>query len=260
MIKAAFFDIDGTLVSFDTHTVPPTAVRALQRMHERGIKLFIATGRSSHGMPPAALDLFERVPFDAFLTFNGQLCYDERGVYRDYPIDNADVQVLVDQASAGMYEILLMQRTRSFVSRHTERINAVEEAVGTPYDDGDLAATFEEPTYQICAYVDPGDEGQFMDLCRNVEHTRWCDGFCDVIPAGGGKPAGIAATLERFGLAPEECIAFGDGGNDIPMFGCVGTSVAMGNADDDVKAAASYVTSDIDEGGIWSACEHFGLL
>lgn len=260
MIKAAFFDIDGTLVSFDTHIVPESAVDALQRMHAKGIKLFIATGRSSHGMPPAALDLFERVSFDGYLTFNGQLCYDNDGVYRDYPIDNDDVKVLMDQASAGQYEILLMQRTRSFVSKHTARINAVEEAAGTPYDDGDLASTFEEPTYQICAYVDPGDEGQFMDLCKHVEHTRWCDGFCDVIPAGGGKPAGIAATLERFGLQAEECIAFGDGGNDVPMFGCVGESVAMGNANDAVKAAATYVTAHIDEDGLALACEHFGLI
>ena len=260
MIKAAFFDIDGTLVSLATHEVPESAARALRRMHERGIKLFVATGRPPYGMPPAAKSLFERVPFGAFLTFNGQLCYDERGDYRDCPIDGDDVQVLVCQASSGMYEVSFMQRTRSFVSRRSERVEAVDKAVGTPYDDGDLSMAFDEPTYQMCAYVDPGDEGQFMNVCQHVEYTRWCDGFCDVIPAGGGKPAGIAATLERFGLRSEECIAFGDGGNDIPMFGCVGTSVAMGNAGDAVKAAASYVTTDIDEGGIWNACEHFSLL
>lgn len=260
MIKAAFFDIDGTLVSFATHEVPESAVRALQCMHERGIKLFVATGRPPYGMLPSTLSLFERVPFDAFLTFNGQLCYDGRGIYRDCPIDSDDVQVLVCQASSGIYDISLMQRTRSFVSRRSERVDAIDKAVGTPYGDGDLSMAFEEPTYQMCAYVDPGEEGQFMDVCQHVECTRWCDGFCDVIPAGGGKSAGIAATIERFGLTPEECIAFGDGGNDIPMFGRVGVSVAMGNADEDVKAAANYVTDDVDEDGVRNACEHFKLL
>ena len=260
MIKAAFFDIDGTLVSFATHGVPESTVHALQRMRERNIKLFVATGRPPYAVPSSASSLFERVPFDAFLTFNGQLCYDEQGVYRDCPIDSDDVQVLVRQASSGMYEVSFMQRTRSFVSRRSERVDAIDKAVGTPYGDGDLSMAFGEPTYQMCAYVDPGNEGQFMDVCRHVEYTRWCDGFCDVIPAGGGKSVGITATLERFGLKPEECIAFGDGGNDVPMFGCVGTSVAMDNASDDVKAAATYVTTDIDEDGIWNACEHFGLL
>ena len=99
-----------------------------------------------------------------------------------------------------------------------------------------------------------------MDVCEHVEHTRWTDRFCDVIPAGGGKPAGIAAACARWGLAPEECAAFGDGGNDVPMFGCVGTSVAMGNASENVKAAATMVTSDIDDGGLLLACQRLGLV
>ena len=45
MIKAVFFDIDGTLVSFKTHKLPDSTVRALDLLREKGIKVFIATGR-----------------------------------------------------------------------------------------------------------------------------------------------------------------------------------------------------------------------
>ena len=90
--------------------------------------------------------------------------------------------------------------------------------------------------------------------------TRWCDLFCDLIPDNGGKDKGVAATLERLGIAPEEAIAFGDGENDLSMFAAVGTSVAMGNAWDSVKAAASYVTTDVDDDGIYNAAVHFGLM
>ena len=45
MIKAVFFDIDGTLVSFHTHRIPDSAKQALCRMRERGVKVFIASGR-----------------------------------------------------------------------------------------------------------------------------------------------------------------------------------------------------------------------
>ncbi|MFR7751669.1 MAG: HAD hydrolase family protein [Collinsella sp.] len=62
--------------------------------------------------------------------------------------------------------------------------------------------------------------------------TRWCDLFCDIIPANGGKDLGVAATLERLGIDASEAIAFGDGENDLSMFSAVGTSVAMGNAGD----------------------------
>ena len=45
MIKALFFDIDGTLVSFTTHAIPQSTVKALTRAREKGIKIFISTGR-----------------------------------------------------------------------------------------------------------------------------------------------------------------------------------------------------------------------
>ncbi len=53
-------------------------------------------------------------------------------------------------------------------------------------------------------------------------------------------------------------IAFGDGENDLSMFSAVGTSVAMGNAQDTVKAAATYVTTAVDDDGIYNAAKHFG--
>ena len=84
--------------------------------------------------------------------------------------------------------------------------------------------------------------------------------FCDIIPANGGKDLGVAATLERLGIDASEAIAFGDGENDLSMFSAVGTSVAMGNAQDTVKAAATYVTTAVDDDGICNAAKHFGLM
>lgn len=256
MIRAAFFDIDGTLVSFRTHEIPASAVRALEGLRRRGVLLFLATGRSSADMPRPIRELEERLPFDGTLAFNGQYCYDARGeVFRDAPIDPADVARITGLAAEGVIDIAVMQRTRMFVSRHTPRVVAAEAAVDNVTPVGDLALALEEPVYQFCAYVEPGDERLFMDVCEHVEHTRWSPNFCDVIPAGGGKPAGVAAACKRWGLDPKECVAFGDGGNDVPMFGCVGISVAMGNASDDVKAAATMVAPDIDDDGLLMACQ-----
>lgn len=260
-IKAAFFDIDGTLVSFETHEIPASAVRALEDLRERDIALFLATGRSVADLPRPIRELDARLPFDGVLAFNGQYCYDAAGtVFRDVPIDPADVRRITNLAAAGTIDIAVMQLSRMFVSRHTPRVLAAEAAVDNVTPVGDLALALEEPTYQFCVYLAPGEEHLFMDSCEHVEHTRWSPNFCDFIPAGGGKPAGIAAALERWGLAPEECVAFGDGGNDVPMFRCVGTSVAMGGAADDVKAAATLVAPGVDEDGILTACRELGLL
>ena len=261
MIKAAFFDIDGTLVSFRTHEIPSSALEALRRLHAAGIKLFIATGRASSGLPEVILDLHRELPFDGFLTFNGQYCIDAAGkTYRDVPLNTEDVKTIVKQAEEGLYELQVMQLSQNFVNRRGPRVRLAEERVGGESIVRDLSHAFDEPVYQLCVYVAPGEEGVFADVCPHVTHARWCDYFCDVIPADGGKPAGIAATLEWLGIEPEECAAFGDGGNDVPMFGCVGTSVAMGNASDAVKAAASYVAPDIDADGILVACEELGLI
>ena len=108
--------------------------------------------------------------------------------------------------------------------------------------------------------MDPADQGIVTDVLSHSTTTRWCDLFCDIIPANGGKDLGVAATLERLGIDASEAIAFGDGENDLSMFSAVGTSVAMGNAQDTVKAAATYVTSAVDDDGIYNAAKHFGLL
>ena len=68
----------------------------------------------------------------------------------------------------------------------------------------------------------------------------------------------IIAAHEGISLA--ECMAFGDGGNDIPILRRAGTGVAMGNAGVTVKAAADYITDNIDAGGVANALRHFGVI
>ena len=58
----------------------------------------------------------------------------------------------------------------------------------------------------------------------------------------------------------DEAMAFGDGGNDVPLVRDVGLGVAMGNACDELKAVADYITSSVDEDGVSRALEHFGLI
>ena len=71
MIKIAFFDIDGTLVGFKTHKVAASSWRAMELMRERGIKVVIASGRSMAEMHEEL-----KGKFDAYVTMNGQLCFD----------------------------------------------------------------------------------------------------------------------------------------------------------------------------------------
>lgn len=255
MIKAAFFDIDGTLVGFKTHTVAESTWRAIDCLRERGVKVIIASGRSMAEMHD---ELKGR--FDAYVTMNGQLCFDGQGTYRDAHIDEADVRVLVEQARAGLYDLYVMQGVRSFVNNRGPLVVELGKQVGLDYELGTLDMAYELPVYQFNVFGGPEIENVFLSKTRHVVATRWNKLFCDVIPAQGGKDYGVRATLERLGIAPNEAIAFGDGENDLTMFDTVGTSVAMGNAWDPVKERATHITTDVDDDGIWNACVELGLI
>ena len=76
MIKAIFFDIDGTILSHRIKEVPMSTRRALSRLSEMHVDRVIATGRHS-----TEIDILpvSNIKFDAYITLNGQLCYDSKG-------------------------------------------------------------------------------------------------------------------------------------------------------------------------------------
>ena len=78
--------------------------------------------------------------------------------------------------------------------------------------------------------------------------------------AGIDKATGMEEFMRSYGFSAAEVAAFGDGGNDIAMLRFAGIGVAMGNANDEVKAMADYVTDDVDHDGIMNALLHFGIL
>src|SRR5699024_10931663 len=106
----------------------------------------------------------------------------------------------------------------------------------------------------------PEMDAPFAEAVPGYRAVRWNPVFADVIPADGGKAEGLARMMARHGLTADQCIAFGDGGNDIEMLRAAGTGVAMGNASPTVQAAADYVTDTVDRDGIWKAAVHFGLI
>ena len=109
MIKAVFFDVDGTLVSHTSGTVPDSTRAALDLLSEMGIQRVVATGRSL--MELAFLPVKDIV-FDAYVLMNGQLCLDaQRKIIAENPISGADKALPLltdvcwvrwDTASAGI--------------------------------------------------------------------------------------------------------------------------------------------------------------
>ena len=100
----------------------------------------------------------------------------------------------------------------------------------------------------------------FYDLFRReldglVEPTTSGHGSIDLITPGCHKASGLARLVNRWGISPEQCVAFGDGGNDVEMLRFCGIGYAMDNAPDDVKAAANRVCPSNDEDGVLVALD-----
>ena len=74
------------------------------------------------------------------------------------------------------------------------------------------------------------------------------------------KALGIRRVMDHFGADYSDVVVFGDSRNDLSMFVDGWTKVAMGNAVPELKALADYVTTNVDDDGIYNACKALGLF
>ena len=84
--------------------------------------------------------------------------------------------------------------------------------------------------------------------------------FGEVLIKGVNKGSVIAGVVKYLGAKQEDTIGIGDSSNDIDMLNYVGTAVAMGNALNEVKELADFVTTDVDNDGIWNAFKKLNLI
>ena len=257
-VRAAFFDLDGTLLSFSTHEMPASTLDALNALREAGVLLYLATGRPPHETAPVIDELFT---FDGYVTMSGSFCFDWDGVFRRTRLSAEDVATMVAGELDGRWNLVVTCLDHTYCNHpKAARIRQLEEELSLFYPEGDIRRALTDEVYQFCAFLDPEDDHLITEACPGVATTRWTPLFADVIPRGGGKPEGVAAALARKGLTMENAIAFGDGENDQAMLAAVGLGVAMGNAADEVKAHAAYSTDHVDEHGIWNACTRLALI
>jgi hydroxymethylpyrimidine pyrophosphatase-like HAD family hydrolase len=83
--------------------------------------------------------------------------------------------------------------------------------------------------------------------------------FINIVDPGVSKGEALKFLASYYGINREEVIAIGDGLNDIPLFEAAGTTIAMGNAFDELKKIADYITLDVESGGVAWAIEKFVL-
>ncbi len=255
-IKIAFFDIDGTLIDPAVKKISQKTALALTELRRRGIKTCVVTGRPTASMPD-----FGELVFDAFAGFNGALCYTPKQIIYSNPIPRREVEKLLENAAA-------LGRPVSVAVKDRLSANGIDKDLADYYAvpgltltvDPNFAQACQEPVYQIMVGYRPEERAALVQGVQGVKLALSWERAIDIIPETAGKSAGIRSILNYYALQPSQAIAFGDSYNDLEMFGCVGHSVAMGNAVQELKAIAGEVCPPVWQDGIYQYCLAKGLI
>ncbi len=263
MTKALFFDIDGTLVNFGSYGPSESTVRAIEEARARGHKIFIATGRPQVIINNLA-ELQERGLIDGYVTMNGAYCFVGDEVLYKEPggIPPHEVRAIADfcerKGSAcifvGEKDIAVCQPNRLVQEIFYDFLH-----VGLMPTLGFREAT-DKLIYQITPFITVEEEAEIRPHIPHCEIGRWHPAFADVTALGNTKQRGIDVIIRHFGIRLEDTMAFGDGGNDIGMLRHAAVGIAMGQAREEVKAAADYVTLPVGEDGVAHALRHWGII
>lgn len=256
-VKMIFFDIDDTLRVKDTEYMPPSAAEAIKKLHEVGIKVGIASGRAIYGFAPEVMALDP----DYFVTINGQYVMDKaENVIYSNPITNQDITAFITWCKENDLPYGLVGSHACAVSAWTP---LVADAMTVVYGVIPEKPLFyqENEVYQMWSYTAAQNEDTLPNVIKeHLNIVRWHPHSCDLFPKNGSKANGIQAVLDKEGLTKDDIIVFGDGLNDVEMFKHAGFAVAMGNAHDDLKTHADYITKDILDDGILHALIDLGII
>lgn len=248
--KAAFFDLDGTLA---VHNLPPAPedADAIRRFREAGHLAFLCTGRSSGFIYPSVLDIgFDGVVASAgaHVTLGGKILYRRTvapEVLRRMIVDCRQTGcICVFEGEQGMYiinEEKYPQLAKSF------------SPVRTPEDFETVYAGHVINKFTLYSSLTTGMRAWMDDLFSLIQHPD----YLEVVPKGCSKSDGIRRVIEAAGIRRKDVLAVGDSTNDLDMLRYAGIGAAMGNASDEVKAAADWVTGTLAQHGAAQALLRF---
>ena len=264
-----FFDVDGTLTSFDHddmtdkdfNAIHPSkaVVDAFGRLRNAGHQAFICTGRplwliadSLRALDPAGIVAMA----GATLEVEGRVVHEDC-------FDEDIAEELARRIAAAGFEAFFEANEATFALEPA----GVEQSslIGTAvvHSAEEMRIDDHLRVGKVCLNAADlarvaNDDG-FID--RNFELCNTGGSNRELSPKGIDKGVGVARALEYLGrVGNERTFGFGDSGNDLGMLVAVETAVAMGNAMPEVKAVADYVTDDVAHDGTVTAMQHFGLI
>lgn len=254
-IKMVAVDIDGTFVHSDYTYDVPRFKRILEKMKDAGCKFVVASGNQYYQLRDLFPGYYDKL---SFVAENGAFVKDQDEVIfaADMPKETVDLVIDICRGYPEIQNVLcgldsaycqrgaVSQEFFDLTRIYYHRLKWVDDLKKVDDQILKFAPTVpEEKTYSYYEMFGGKLEGK-------AEPTTSGHGSIDLIMPGCHKASGLKRLVQRWGISPEQCAAFGDGGNDIEMLRYCGHSYAMGNAPQNVKEAAKYTCPSNEEDGV----------
>ncbi|WP_010677934.1 HAD family hydrolase [Bacillus timonensis] len=258
-IKIVFLDIDGTILRPDD-TIEQSTKKAVTQLQQKGIEVFLATGRPLHEIT----DIGDELSISSYIAYNGAFATHQSNTLFHEPLSDNLVENLLKTSKENHFDIVLYSRNKNIFTSMEPKI--VKEFIKTfhlrknaIYDDtkkeeilGATIITTEEHAEKKFNYI---DEIHLSSV--NVEGMKNCR---DVIRGKVNKGVAVKAVLDALHIPPEQAAAFGDGMNDKEMLSAVGAGFAMGNANPDLFPYAKFKTTDVENSGVYNGLKSVDLV
>ena len=277
MGKILLIDIDGTLVDYENR-LPASAVEAVRRARANGHRVYLCSGRSKAENKQEIWD----IGIDGYIGGNGSYVESDGAVVMHQLITADQCRRIVDWLNARGLEFYLESNNGLFASptfkdvavqvmAEYSRRKGREMSGDLDYRqafpgmiwEGELyRSDLNKISYVLHRYQDHLDaRAAFPEM----QHGTWGGAgetalFGDMGVKNITKAHAVETLLAYLGAQKADTIAFGDAKVDIPMFEACALGVAMGSGGEEIKAAADYVTTDVDKDGLYNAFVHLGLI
>lgn len=265
MRKALVLDIDGTLTNSKKEITPATR-QAIQDLMKRGQKVILASGRPAPGMLRFEKELELERYGGYLLSFNGARivdCYTGDIIYQ---------RLLPLPLLPGLYRFARDNKCGLITYLGDEVISAfpadkyveLEARInGLPVREVENFTEFVDFDINKCLMTAEPEKAEGLEQELREQYRDRADVyrsepyFIEIVPKNVSKAVSLDKILPVLGVTRENTVCCGDGFNDISMIEYAGVGVAMGNAQQAVKAAADYVTASNDEDGLIQVIEKF---
>ena len=253
------FDLDQTLLSHSTWKIPDSAVWALEKLRQSSW-IILATGRDMDNY--YSREFKEMVKPDGIIHLNGTKITVGNQLIYEHVMDKDLLLKLMKYADEKGYSLGLTAGDEDYYL-HPEEVRAADIRRW-----GECGRQFKDPwkllhmKVKTLAYL--GNEAGALDMEKQFPQLKFPmfagkEG-ADVVEIEASKAEGLKRLCAYFNVPLRDTVAFGDSMNDYEILMEAGTGVAMGNSVSKLKEIADYITTDIEEDGVWNACLALNLF